>query len=78
MEKRGLSFSYDKRADVLYISVGKPKKAISREIQDGILIRFEPKTKRIVGLTIIDFTARFKTTKTKSIPITLEAELQTV
>ncbi len=78
MEKRGLSFSYDKRADVLYISIGKPKKAISREIQDGILIRFDPKTKKIVGLTIIDFAARFKTTKAKSVPITLEAQLQRV
>ena len=78
MAREKISISYDERADVLYLSVGKPKKAISREIQDGVLIRVDPKTEKVVGLTIIDFTARFKTARPRSIPINLEASLQPV
>ena len=76
MEKRnGLSLSYDKSADTLYLSVGKPKSSLSREIDDGVLIRFDPKSKKITGVTIIDFEARFQKTKARTIPIGLEASL---
>jgi uncharacterized protein YuzE len=76
MAGRKMSFSYDRKADVLYLSVGKPKKSISREIEDGILLRLDQKTKEITGLTIIDFEARFQKAKPRTIDVNLEAHLQ--
>lgn len=76
MARKKMSFSYDKQADVLYLSVGKPQKSLTREVEDGILLRFDQKTKEITGLTILDFEARFQKAKPRSIDINLEAHLQ--
>lgn len=76
MARKKMSFSYDKGADVLYLSVGKPKKSLTREIDDGVLLRFDPKSKEITGLTIIDFESRFQKAKLRSIDVDLEAHLQ--
>jgi uncharacterized protein YuzE len=54
MEKR-LRFSYDQEGDVLDISIGKPKKAISNEIVGDFFVRTDPKTKQIVGFSILNF-----------------------
>jgi len=77
MARKKMSLSYDKEADVLYISVGKPKKSLSREMDDGVLLRLDQKTKKITGLTILDFEARFQKPQGRSIDIDLEAKLQT-
>lgn len=50
--------SYDKDADVLYISLGNPKKAIGREISSGIVERIDPKSKKIVGYTVVELSKR--------------------
>ncbi len=55
-----LIFSFDKEGDVLDISIGKPRKAISEEIKDDVFIRKDPKTKEIVGFMILNFEKRFK------------------
>lgn len=78
MARNKMSFSYDKQADVLYLSVGTPKKSISREVEDGILLRYDPKTKDITGLTILDFEARFQKAKPRPIDVKLDAHLQTI
>lgn len=70
-----MSFSYDRSADVLYLSVGVPRKSLSREVEDGVLLRFDQKTKKITGLTILDFEARFQKAKPRSIDVSLEAHL---
>lgn len=57
---KNLIFSFDKEGDVLDISIGKPKKAISEEISDDIFVRKDPKTKEIVGFMILNFEKRFK------------------
>jgi hypothetical protein len=49
---------FDKQAGVLYIYVGKPRPAISRNLPDGILIRNDVTTGEFVGLTVFDFTAK--------------------
>lgn len=57
--KSDLNYLYDQEADVLYISKGKPSKYdISDEIGDDVVARFDPKTREIRGLTIINFAAR--------------------
>ncbi len=48
---------YDKEADVLYISFGKPQKADNAIQEDGIIKR--TKGKKVIGLTILN-ASRFK------------------
>jgi uncharacterized protein YuzE len=50
---------YDKESDVLYISFGKPRKAIGIEIEAGDIIRIDPFNDKIVGITLIDFDVRY-------------------
>lgn len=47
--------------------MGKPRKAVSKEIGDDILVRLNPKIRRIVGLTML----KKKTEKSSSILIKL-------
>lgn len=54
-----LNFFYDKEADVLYVSKGRPSaKDISQETEDEVVIRTNPKTGEVRGLTIINFSKR--------------------
>lgn len=75
--KKNLRFSYDKKADVLDISIGNPKKAISREIDDDFFVRFDHKTGKVIGLSILNFEKWFKDLDDyRSIPMTAEFSLQ--
>jgi len=58
-KKKEIKVSYDQQADVLYISFGKPKAAISVEVGDGDFVRVDPFTDKTVGITIIDFKTRY-------------------
>ena len=57
--KNKISISYDKDADVLYLSFGKPTKAVGEEIDTGIFARFDPQSEELVGLTVINFSKKF-------------------
>ena len=57
MEK--INFFYDKKGDVLYISLGSPQKAISKELDNDVLLRLDPVSDKVVGLTILNFAERF-------------------
>lgn len=50
--KENLSWDYDDEADVLYISIGEPQEALGQDVGDGVIIRYEEKTKDVVGITI--------------------------
>lgn len=66
-----LKFFFDKKGDVLDIAIGKPKTAISKEIGNDIVVRIDPKTKEIVGFTILNFEKRFEHgDKSETLPIT--------
>ncbi len=68
-----LTFSFDKEGDILDISLGSPKKAISKEVKDDFFVRIDPKTKKVVGFSILNFERWFKDEADKrSIPITAE------
>ena len=56
--KPSLNWEYDEEADVLYISVGKPRAAIGTDIGDGVVVRYDAKKREVVGLTIVGFRAR--------------------
>lgn len=59
MEKNNLmQLAYDHEADVLYLSVGQPRTAVSREIGDDVLLRVDPETDEVIGLTILNLSSR--------------------
>jgi uncharacterized protein YuzE len=79
------TYSYDKEADVLYISFApaeKPTAAV--ELNDNILLRFNLTEKRAVGLTLMDFSVLVQMTRLgpRSFPLSglkdLELEWQEV
>ena len=52
-KKNKIKWDYDAEADILYISFGNPKNAEGVDIGEGTIIRIQPKTKEIIGLTIL-------------------------
>jgi uncharacterized protein YuzE len=50
--------SYDKEADVLYISLGEPCAAVAVDISDGVIVRYNEESQSIVGLTVIGLQQR--------------------
>ena len=50
---------YDRDNDILYLSIGKPRSAISRELGDNVLIRMDPATGEVIGLTVMNLSARY-------------------
>ncbi len=65
---------YDKEGDVLDISIGKPKKALSEELGNDIVIRKDEEG-NIVGFTILNFEKRAESDKGFKVPIGAEFEL---
>jgi uncharacterized protein YuzE len=55
-----LNFFYDKKGDILDISIGPPQPAISDEMGNDIIIRHHPETDEIIGFTILNFERRFE------------------
>lgn len=62
--KEKISFWFDQKNDILDISIGKPKAAVSKEVGDDVVVRLNPKTNKVMGFTILNFTKRFKKVKT--------------
>lgn len=59
MDEKELKISYDPKGDVLYCSFGDPREAISIE-QEGMIIRLDPETEDVIGVTVVDFSKRFR------------------
>ena len=53
-----VDWDYDEDADVLYLSIGKPRKAAGVDIGHGVVVRYDEKKKEVVGLTILGMRAR--------------------
>ena len=49
-------FAYNKHADILDISIGKPKQALSREVEDAFFVHVDPRTGKVTGFSILNFT----------------------
>ena len=74
--KSKLRFWFDEAGDVLDISIGKPRAAVSKELEDDIVVRINPRTKKVVGFTILNFTERFRHAKSaKGIYTPIEAKM---
>jgi len=48
-----IEWDYDEEADVLYLSVGKPRPAIGIDIGEGVVVRYDEAHKEVVGITLI-------------------------
>ncbi len=73
------TFSYDKEADVLYISFAPDEQATaSVELNENLLLRFNRAEKRAIGLTLMDFTVLVQMTKLgpRNFPLSGLAELE--
>jgi len=53
-KKDKIKWDYDAEADVLYISFGNPDKAEGVDIGEGTIIRIQPASKEIIGVTILN------------------------
>jgi uncharacterized protein YuzE len=58
-----MNFFFDEESDILDITIGKPRKAVAKELKNDIAIRCDPETGEIVGIVILNFLKRAKTNK---------------
>jgi len=56
--KQNLNWDYDEEADVLYLSVGDPQKALGVDIGEGLVVRMDASEKEVVGLTVVGLRSR--------------------
>ena len=54
-DKKGapMDWEYDGEADTLYISFGKPTRALGIDVGEGVIVRYDEKAREVVGLTLI-------------------------
>ena len=57
--RKDVEFHYDREADVLYLSLGKPQNAKTTGIGEDFVLRLHPKSGQVVGITIINFSKHF-------------------
>jgi len=57
-KKENLSWEYDEEADVLYISIGEPQRALGLDAGDGVIVRYREDVHEVVGITIIGMKER--------------------
>jgi uncharacterized protein YuzE len=55
-----LRSEYDEGQDILYLWVDEPRPATTYETEQGHLVRLDPETYELVGVTILDFRRRWK------------------
>lgn len=53
-----LSWEYDEDADVLYISIGEPRAAVTVDLGESMLARYDEKENEVVGITIMNVRRR--------------------
>ncbi len=64
---------YDKEGDVLYLTIGEPQEAVSREMGNDVLVRVHPETGKIIGMTILNFASRFSNMEQEQpLPVRME------
>jgi uncharacterized protein YuzE len=69
LEKNKLIVSYDKEADVFYLSFGEPKQSVTEELDDHVLVRRDPKTGDLTAITITNLNEYFETKRERKLEI---------
>ena len=58
-EKRDrVDWDYDEEGDVLYLSIRRPRSATGVDIGQGVVVRYDERKRKVVGLTILGIRAR--------------------
>jgi len=65
-KREKIDWEYDGQGDVLYLSIGKPRKAIGVDIGQGVIVRYDEKKKEVVGLTVLGVRSRLLENLAKS------------
>ena len=55
----GVTLDYNPEADLLTVTIGEPREAITEPLLDDVLYRVDPETMKIVGVEIIAFFGDF-------------------
>ncbi len=55
---RSITWEYDEEGDVLYLSVGEPKPAVSVDLGEGIIARYDQESREVVGITVLGLRER--------------------
>ena len=60
--------TYDPEGDILYVTFGQPTAATGYQLSDQLLLRLDPQTQKVTGLTIFNFSAHIQTPREISLP----------
>jgi len=55
-----LIVEYDDASDVLYLSIGTPRPALTEEGPEGLLFRRDPATDELIGVTVLSYDRHFR------------------
>ncbi|KMP11177.1 hypothetical protein UR09_04095 [Candidatus Nitromaritima sp. SCGC AAA799-A02] len=73
-----MNIFYDKEGDVLDMSLGEPREAVSEKISEDFFVRKNPDSDEIVGFMILNFEKRFqKLGQKETIPLNAEVNIVT-
>ena len=53
-----LTWEYDEEGDVLHIAIGEPRPAVTVDLGESLLARYDEQEKEVVGLTILNVLRR--------------------
>jgi uncharacterized protein YuzE len=59
VKRKKLRYHYDREADVMYFYFDRPRKAKTLELDGDFLLRLDPATEEVVGITVISFGRHF-------------------
>jgi hypothetical protein len=59
IQRESATVSYDVEFDIFMLRFGKPRRAITEEVADGLNMRLDPKTLKILAFEIVGFRRRF-------------------
>jgi len=65
---RPIRITYDPEGDILYITFGQPTEATGYQLSDQILLRVNPQTQEVAGLTIRNFSLHTHTAQEIPLP----------
>jgi uncharacterized protein YuzE len=58
---RSVRITYDPEGDILYVTFGHPTEATGYQLSDQMLLRVNPQTQEVAGLTIRNFSVHTRT-----------------
>jgi uncharacterized protein YuzE len=73
-----IDIDYDVPADVLYCSFGPPQEAVGEEMDEGVVVRRNPETNAIVGITIVNFSRRFRLEPSNIVSVPMDAPVSSI